>query len=46
MLGPILPIRSVRQPFADLGQMVLTLGLVEGGEKFGARAHEMTAPAP
>jgi hypothetical protein len=45
MLGYVFSVRFVGEPFADLGQMVLTLGLVEGGQEFGARAHQVTPAA-
>jgi hypothetical protein len=35
----------VRQLFANLGQMVLTVGIWDVGQKFGAFLHPMTAPA-
>jgi hypothetical protein len=36
----------VRQLLADLGEIVLTIGIVEVGQQFGALVHQMTALTP
>ena len=45
MVGNIVSIRFVRQPLPHLGEMVLTLRIVDVGSQFGALAGEMTATA-
>jgi hypothetical protein len=45
MVSDAFPMGLVRQPFADLGQIVLTSGMVNGGSEFSPLACQMTAPA-
>ena len=39
-----LAIRLVRQLFPNLGEVVLTIGIVNVGQEFGAFAYELTPP--
>ena len=45
MLGHIFAVGFVGPPFADLGQIVLTIGVMDVGSELGALAGQMTAPA-
>ncbi len=45
MIGSVFAVRFVGEPFADLGQSVLTSGSVKVGSEFGAFVYQMTAPA-
>ena len=42
MLGDIFPVGFGGQPFANLRQMVLTIGLMDVGSEFGALAGQRT----
>jgi len=44
VLFDALAVRLVRQLLADLGQIVLTVRILDVGSEFGALAHQMTPP--